>query len=115
MLINANLSIAIKDSTQKYVFKKFNIFNVSYNDFQGNEDLSIKIVKNKELIITLKCPICNQIHTYKYNVVDILKKSITVNGCEVLGIPVIFIGRKNLIISRIKNYDCINNKVYAMF
>lgn len=113
MLVNTNVSIGLRKCFDEFQLKEFSLFQIE----QVKEEFSsldIRCIDNKELIINLKCPICNKKHTYVYSIDDCLKYSVNIGGCEEVGLPVFYIGKNNKIKGIIGKANEVNEKIYAM-
>lgn len=60
----------------------------------GNNELGIKLNKNKKLLIDVPCLACDIIHTYIYELKDILKRRVSVICCNETDFELCFIGRE---------------------
>lgn len=114
MVFNLNVCIALKNDFGGYNIKNVSLFNIKKIETVFT-DFKVVINKNKEVIITLKCPICHNYHTYRYNINELFKREMSIGGCEVLGMPVFFIGDYNKITQQVNKFIEINNKMYAMY
>ena len=113
MVIQTELGTAIKNPFGKYELIDFSLFNIcKINEYE----LGLKINKiNKwNIEITIKCNICNNIHKYNYNIDEFLKREIIVGGCEILGIPLFYIGNKSTVEERVYKQNKIFDKIYML-
>ncbi|APH22748.1 hypothetical protein CF088_08030 [Clostridium botulinum] len=113
MIIQTELGIAIKNAFGKYELIDFSLFNTSkINEYELG--LTINKSNKGSIVITAKCHICNNIHKYNYNIDEFLKREIIVGGCEILGIPLFYIGNKSTIEERVYKQNQIFDKIYMM-
>ncbi len=113
MIIQTELGIAIKNTFGKYELIDFSLFNTSkINEYELG--LTINKSNKGSIVITAKCHICNNIHKYNYNIDEFLKREIIVGGCEILGIPLFYIGNKSTIEERVYKQNQIFDKIYMM-
>lgn len=113
MVCNTALRIAVKNEMGQYEEKKINLFEL-YNIHEKYANLEINNNKGKEIKFKIKCPICGRTHYYRYNLVELAKSEMKISGCEIIGIPVFFIGDSDKVIERINKYKEINKKICAM-
>lgn len=113
LLLNSNRYIAFKNYFGQYEIKEFSLFRLE-KVYEGFTHLKINIIKNKEILISMKCPICDEIHTYNYNIDELLKRELLVGGCEIMGTPLFYIGSKKNVEEYVLKYNEINKKIYAM-
>lgn len=92
MIFDTSFSIAIKDNLGKYHIEDFTLFEVEKINEKLNH-VKIKINKNREIIINLRCTLCEGNHRYVYNISDLNKTKLIVGGCKILGNPIMFIGK----------------------
>ncbi|MCR1935604.1 hypothetical protein ACQX0N_05455 [Clostridium tepidum] len=113
MIIQTELGIAVKNIFGKYEIVDFSLFNTSKINEYG---LGLIVNKNNKGNITVnsKCHICNNIHKYNYSIDDFLKREIIVGGCEILGVPLFYIGNKCIIEERVYKQNKIFDKIYMM-
>ena len=113
MLFNMDIAMAFKNMKGQYEIEKFSLFEIEKinKKFPSHE---MKINKNKEVIIKVSCPLCGEKHYYKYNLSELLKREMTIGGCEILGIPVFYIGGKEKIEQRVNKYIEINKQLFEM-
>ncbi|WP_127837046.1 hypothetical protein [Clostridium prolinivorans] len=113
MLLTTDISIALKNHYGQYEIKEISLFELNKlkNSFLN---LDVRLNKNKEVSFRLKCPLCGEYHYYKYNINEILKRDMVIGGCEILGMPLFFIGDCRKVNWRIKKYNQINKSIYAM-
>ncbi|GLC29384.1 hypothetical protein [Clostridium omnivorum] len=113
MIFNTDICIALKNLYGQYDVEDFSIFEME-KLARSFPSLEVKLVRNKEVSIKLKCPLCGEEHYYCYNLGDLVKRDMLIGGCEVLGMPLFFIGKKNVVMSRVKKYKEVNKKMYAL-
>jgi ArsR family metal-binding transcriptional regulator len=113
LLFNMDIAIAFKNIKDQYEIEEFSLFEIEKvnKKFPSHE---VKISKNKEMIIKVGCPLCGEKHYYKYNLCELLKREMTIGGCEILGMPVFYIGAKEKIEQRVNKYREINRQLFEM-
>ncbi|MDP4177269.1 MAG: hypothetical protein Q8900_02880 [Bacillota bacterium] len=114
MVFNSNVCIALKNDFGGYDIKNISLFDIKKIETIFT-NFKIVINKNKEVVITLKCPICYNYHTYRYNINELFNREMNIGGCDVLGMPVFFIGDYNKIIEKVNKFIEVNSKMYAMY
>lgn len=113
MICNTNLCIAVKNELGQYETKNLTIFEIN-NIHEKYKNIELIENKNKEVKFKIKCPICNKYHYYNYSILSLMKNEMVIGGCELLGIPVFFIGNNEKVNERVNKYREINKKIYAM-
>ncbi|WP_461207580.1 hypothetical protein [Clostridium sp. DL1XJH146] len=110
MVINSLISLAIKNGNGEYRIVTLSVFEIEKLQKEFDE---LYIIRNNynEVIIKIKCMLCGEDHTYKYKIRNFMSKTINICGCEKLGIPIIIIGKRDEIKSRVKKYEEVNKKV----
>lgn len=113
MLLNTEVSFALKNTFGQYEIKDLSLFEMDKvtKDFPGIEMYSNR---NKELSFKLRCPLCGENHSYSYSVNDLLKRDMVIGGCENLGMPLFFIGNQVKVHQRIKSFRDVNKNLAAM-
>nr|WP_272507503.1 hypothetical protein [Clostridium aestuarii] len=76
--------------------------------------LQINYIDSKEIQINVKCPICGECHNYTYNIVEFIKGTMIIGGCEKIGLPIFFIGNTEKVEQKINKYKEVNEKIHAM-
>lgn len=113
MLINTDISFAIKNACGQYEINESSIFHME--KLKSKFPLvNIDTEKNKVLKIQVKCPICSERHVYNYNINDLFKREMIIGGCENSGTPVFYLGNHNKLLERIQKLNNISSKLYAM-
>lgn len=113
MIYNTELKIAVKNCAGRYCSKDTSIFELT-NVTEHIPSLYIAINRQREIVVKVKCPICGEEHKYTYNIKDLLKRQMSIGGCEITGEPVCFIGKALKVSKFISKYDMISEKIYAM-
>lgn len=107
------MSIAFKDAWCQYHIKQFSLFKIDKLN-TTLEGIEIKMNKNRELTLKVKCPICGGYHRYCYSINELVKREIIIGGCEVIGCPLFYIGDKSKVEVHINKINEVNRQVYAM-
>ena len=113
MLIDTSISIALRSTCGSYDIKEFSIFELVNLKAVGAE-FKISRMKNKDITLKIKCPLCGKYHDYKYSSLELVNREVIIAGCEELGIPVLFIGKSFKVEERINRYKQINTKILAL-
>lgn len=114
MIIDTVVSIAFKNCVDKYDIKRFSIFNI--NDISMHfETIQVKRNNDNEFEFKVKCPICGEEHYYNYKIDNLIKETMVIGGCEKIGVPIFFIGKREKVEEKINKYEEVNKKIYAMF
>ncbi|KZL90069.1 hypothetical protein [Clostridium magnum] len=113
MLLNTDISIALKNFYGYYSVNRFSLFETNRinKDFTS---LEVKVQNNREVIIKVKCPVCGKDHYYRYSVNEFVRRKLIVGGCEVLGEPLFYIGKYDKVNQKINQLKNVNRKLYAM-
>ena len=113
MLLNTDVSIALKNCFNQYDLRKFSLFEIR----KTNENfipLNVKIDNGRGIIIKLKCPLCGGNHCYRYSINEFIRRDLIVGGCEILGVPIFYIGNYEELKQRINKYNNANKYIRAM-
>ena len=113
MIFNTDMSIALKNFYGQYDLKNFSLFEINKIN-ESFTSLKVKIQNNEEIILKIKCPLCGNYHQYKYSVNEFARRKIIIGGCEVLGLPLFYIGNHYKVKQKISRIDGINKEVCAM-
>ncbi|WP_027623655.1 hypothetical protein [Clostridium lundense] len=113
MLLDSKISIAIKNESGKYIIRSTCFFKLKELNKEITSLNSIKIF-NGEILFNIRCPLCGEIHCYKYSLKELVLRDILIGGCDEIGIPIFYIGNYEKIKRKILNYDNINKDIYAM-
>lgn len=101
MLINSKISIALKSAYDQYEIKEFSIFKLEMVK-EVFPCIKINSRGHKEFSFTMKCPLCSEVHSFKYNINEFIKREVVIGGCETFGTPLFYIGNENKVHERIK-------------
>ncbi len=113
MIFETNISIAVINAEGKYYIKDFSIFDTNKIN-ESFTSLRVNSISNGVLSLKIKCELCGSIHYYKYDINKVVKKNIIIGGCELLGLPVFFMGNRKSVEEKILSYNQANKKIYAM-
>lgn len=113
LLIDTDISIALKNLYGEYEIKEISLFELGKLR-SGFPSLEVILNRNKEINFRIKCPLCGEYHYYNYNIKDLLKKDMLIGGCEILGMPIFYIGNCSKVYQRISKYNKINKAICAM-
>lgn len=112
MILETGKTIALKNNEGEYDIKSISIFRT--NNFNVSFSLAHSKFKNsKDIIMKVKCPLCGNYHSYKFPITDFFKRELIVGGCELIGMPLFYIGNKNKIEEKINKINKIEKKVCA--
>lgn len=112
VLLDMDISIALKNFSGSYDVKNFSLFETSKIG-ERFPSLKLKTV-NKGISIEIKCPVCEGFHYYRYSFNELIKRELIVGGCEVLGIPLFYIGNYDKVKQRVDRCNNVNRSLYAM-
>lgn len=112
MILNTKVTIAYKNDLGFYNVKNVNVFRL------GNEDpfasFKLSIYRRKEFLIRAKCPLCGEYHNYRFNIYSLLTKGIAIGGCDIVGEPIVIIGKERNVIDLIDKYKEVNIRIDAL-
>lgn len=112
MILNTRVTIAYKNDLGFYDVKNVDIFKLgSENPFTLFE---LSIYKRKEFLIRAKCPLCGGHHDYRFNICSLLTKGIAIGGCDLVGEPIVIIGKEKGVIDLIYKYKEVNIRIPAL-
>lgn len=109
MLVNTRISIAYKNILESYTIDNIDIFNIKENS--NDKIYSITLYNKKEIIITNKCPLCGNIHLFKFSINSLLTSSINIGGCDLTGDPIIIIGDVGKVEDIVSKYKEVYRKI----
>lgn len=113
MLLNTDMSIAVKNFHGNYDINKFSLFETKKIN-ESFTSLKVKCQNNKEIILKVKCPLCGNCHNYRYGINEFIKRKLIMGGCEALGLPLFYIGNHDKVNAKVNQFKNINKKIYAM-
>jgi hypothetical protein len=113
VLINSQISIAIKNAYDQYEIKEISIFEIEKLK-KVLPCIQIKTKGHKDFNFTIRCPLCSEEHSFKYNINEFLKREVVIGGCETLGIPLFYIGNKSKVHERIDKVNEQKSDIIAM-
>jgi hypothetical protein len=112
MILETCKTIALKNNEGGYDIKNISVFEA--NDFNVFFSLTHSRNNNsKNIIIRVRCPLCGSYHTYNYKTTDFIKRELIVGGCELIGMPLFYIGNKLKVEQRVNKYNKIEKKICA--
>lgn len=113
MLLDTIISIAFKNSLGQYDVKRISIFEINSISIYFNCS-HVAWINNKEVEFKIECPICGECHYYYYNIMEFVKGSMIIGGCEKVGYPIFFIGNSEKVEEKINKYNEVNRNIYEM-
>lgn len=113
MLLNTEISLALKNTSGQYEIKEFSLFEMD-NVMKNIPSIDIHVNRSKEFSFRLTCPLCGEKHSYSYSISELFKREMVIGGCENLGMPLFFIGNNRKVHQRIKRFNEINKNISAM-
>lgn len=111
MILETCKTVAVKNNQGGYDIKNISIFEA--NDFNVCFSLAHSKKSSKNIIIKVKCPLCCNYHTYKYSTSDFLKRDLIVGGCELIGMPLFYLGNRIKVEQKVNKYNKIEKKICA--
>jgi hypothetical protein len=108
-----DICIALKNDIGRYKIKKVTLFNIK-EAFSELGLCELKIRKSKDIIISMKCPICGEYHSYSFYIKDLFRRDMIIGGCELTGIPVFYIGKEKAVMERVTRFIEFSQKAYAL-
>ena len=98
-IIDTNLTLAVRcRECGRIKFHKISLFELSLNnpvEFNctcGNVEALIHVKKNKNIMIDIPCIACDNTHTFKYSLQDVIKRKVSVICCAETGFELCFLG-----------------------
>lgn len=113
MLLNTDVSIALKSFYGDYDINIFSLFETNRIN-ENFTSLKVKVQNNRQIILKVKCDLCGKDHYYKYSVNEFIRRKLIVGGCEVLGEPLFYIGNYDKVNQKITQFKNVNRDIYAM-
>ena len=114
MLLDSNICVAFKCNNGQYDLEYISLFELA--DLKNRfKDIQVHIIDGKEVNFKVKCPLCEKYHCYKYGVKEFIKRKMILGGCEELGIPIFYIGDKDLVEQKVAKFMGMNSRLNAMF
>lgn len=113
MVIDTEISVVLKNYFGEYNVKRISIFDID-NIPKHFKNIKINRCNDIEIEFTVKCPLCDEIHSYIYNIYRFTKGNMCIGGCEKLGIPIFFIGSKEKVEEKINKYKEVIKKIHVM-
>lgn len=111
MILETCKTVAVKNNQGGYDIKSISIFEA--NVFNVCFSLTHSKKCSKNIIIKMKCLLCGNFHTYKYSTADFLKRDLIIGGCELIGMPLFYIGDKIKVEQKVDKYNKIEKKICA--
>ncbi len=109
MILKTSKTIALKNQEGGFDIKNISVFSVG--------DLSVRFSlthsRNKKIILRVKCPLCGNYHSYIYCISDFLKRDLIIGGCELIGIPLFYLGDNIKVEEKIEKINKQEKKLYA--
>ncbi|EDK35699.1 hypothetical protein [Clostridium kluyveri] len=113
MIFETNMGIAIKTLEGNYILKNFSAFNLNKIN-ENSTSLNVSFLNNKILSLKIKCIFCENTHYYKYSIGELIRKDMIIGGCDMLGLPILYIGNCKIIENEILKHNKVNTRIYAM-
>lgn len=113
MIYDTKLSLAVKNEFGQYEIREFTLFDM-YNINSIFKNLEFRSNKNREIKFKIKCPICNNYHYYSFKIKNFYNIGMMIGGCEILGLPLFFLGERKKVNERINKYKVISKENYIM-
>lgn len=111
MVLNFDLSIAVKEYDGKYFITGTSLFKLKQcKDFDNIYNLEIN---NGDINISIICPICGDNHKYNFSCKKLIHGRVFIGGCEKLGIPILYLGDGEGIRNKILRYNNVNKEIYG--
>ncbi|WP_368489528.1 hypothetical protein [Clostridium sp. BJN0013] len=113
MIFETNKCIVIKTPEGNHIVKNFSAFNLNKIN-ENSTFLKVSFLNNKMVSLKVKCIFCENTHYYRYSIGDLIKKDMIIGGCDILGLPILYIGNCKMIEDEILKYTKVNTRIYAM-
>lgn len=99
-VFDTNLMIAVRCADcGRIKFHSISVFDLLANkrmDFYCSckaMELSVWLKDNKTIILRIPCVACDSVHTYRYSLKEVFKKSVTVVYCDSMDFELCFLGK----------------------
>jgi hypothetical protein len=112
LVCNTDICIAYKNKLGVYKIKNISLFNL--NNIVEILPVESFRKQGREISFSIKCPICDEKHSYSYCIGDVLKRQMIIGGCEITSKPVFIFGNTIKVLGFIEKYNEVNRKIYAM-
>lgn len=113
MILNFDLSIAIKDKNSKYNIVSTSLFRLKQSCESLGQVFHVEI-DDGLISVSIICPICGDNHRYKFLLKKLINGSVAVGGCDKLGIPILYIGNGREVHNKILRYNNLNKEIYGL-
>ncbi len=112
MLMDMDVSMAIKNIYGQYDIKSFSLFEIE--KINGSFTYFKVKVTNGWIVIRIKCSLCDNYHCYRYSVNEFVRRELIIGGCESLGLPLFYIGNYNKVKEIVDKCNDINKNLRVM-
>ncbi|MBU3092578.1 hypothetical protein KPL35_10885 [Clostridium sp. CF011] len=113
MVFDTNIAMALKNPNGEYKVCELTIFEIE-NMETVFPSLKVELHKGTEILIKVKCSLCEEFHFYHYNINEFFKINMVIGGCEQLALPIFLIGKNQKVIEKVNEYRQTIEKIYAM-
>jgi hypothetical protein len=98
-ILDTNLTFAVRCANcGRIKFHNISMFELLAGSSQelncdcGSVELTAAFKDNKTIVVDIPCVACDTVHTYRYNMKDILRRKVTVICCIETGFELCFLG-----------------------